>query len=255
MTKTFLVTGGTGKLGALVVGLLKASGHEVRVASRRSGDGLFTVDWKTGDGLAGAVTGVDVIVHCASAFGDVELDRKLVAAAVKAGVPHLLYISIVGVDRIPFKYYRTKIDAEKVIESSGVPYTILRTTQFHDLIRVLLAVTARLPLMFIPSLSFQPLDVSEVATRFAELAVGPPAGHVPDLGGPAVRSLKEMARRYLKATGRRRLIVPFRLPGKAFRAFRAGYHHTPDHPDGRITFEDYLAERPDNKALSYREQR
>src|SRR5262245_37073518 len=108
MAKTILVTGGTGKLGSLVAGLLRADGHEVRVASRGSGPGLFTVDWKTGEGLAAAVAGVDVIVHCAAAFNDIAPDRALVAAAAKAAVPHLLYISIVGVDKIPFRYYATK---------------------------------------------------------------------------------------------------------------------------------------------------
>jgi uncharacterized protein YbjT (DUF2867 family) len=252
MAKTFLVTGGTGNLGALVVALLRQGGHDVRVASRGSGAGLFTVDWKTGDGLAGAVAGVDVVVHCAAAFGDVELDRKLAAAAVAAKVPHLLYISIVGVDRIPFKYYATKLAAEQVIEQSGVPYTILRTTQFHDLIRVVLAVLAKSPLMLVPDLAFQPLDVSEVAERFADLAVRPPAGHVPVMGGPQVRPLTDLARGYLKATGRRRWIVPFRLPGKAFRAFRAGYHHAPDHADGKITFEQHLEVFPAGKKISYR---
>jgi uncharacterized protein YbjT (DUF2867 family) len=252
MTKTILVTGGTGRLGALVVGLLEKAGHDVRVASRRRGAGLFTVDWKTGDGLAEAVTGADVVVHCATAFGDVELDRRLAAASAAANVPHLLYISIVGVDKVPFKYYRTKFAAEQIIEQSGVPYTILRTTQFHDLIRVVLAVSGRLPLMFVPGFAFQPIDVSEVAERFAGLAVGPPAGRVPDMGGPFVQPTKDMARTYLKAAGRRRLIVPFRLPGKAFRAFRAGWHHTPDHADGRVTFAEYLATYPDTRALSYR---
>jgi uncharacterized protein YbjT (DUF2867 family) len=250
MTKTILVTGGTGRLGALVAGLLRRDGHDVRVASRSKGDGLFTVDWKTGDGLAAAVTGVDVIVHCASAFGDTGLDRELVAAA--ADVPHLVYISIVGVDRIPFRYYRTKLAAERVIERSGVPYTILRTTQFHDLIRVVFAASARLPLMFVPGLAFQPVDVSEVAERLVRLAVGPPAGHVPVMGGPLVQSAEDLARTYLRVTGCRRVVVPVRLPGKAFRAFRAGCHHVPDHADGRITFAQYLAAHPDAGTLSYR---
>lgn len=252
MTKTILVTGGTGKLGALVVGILRDAGHDVRVASRRSGAGLSTVDWKTGDGLAAAVAGVDVIVHCASSYRDVEMDRKLAAAAAAAKVPHLLYISIVGVDRIPFGYYRVKLAAEQLIVKSGVPYTILRTTQFHDLIRFIFAVAAKVPpLMFVPDAGFQPLDVSEVAERLAALALEAPAGRVPDMGGPRAYSAKEMAKMYLKATGRRRLIVPVRLPGKAFRAFRAGYHHTPEHADGRITFAEYLASHSD-RTVSYR---
>jgi uncharacterized protein YbjT (DUF2867 family) len=184
MTKTFLVTGGTGRLGALVVGLLRRDTHDVRVASRRQGAGLSTVDWKTGGGLAAAVAGVDAIVHCATALRSADLDRRLVAAAATADVPHLLYISIVGVDKVPLGFYATKLAAEQVIEQSGLPYTILRTTQFHDLIRLVLAASARMPLMFVPGLSFQPVDVSEVAERLASLAAGAPAGRVPDMGGP-----------------------------------------------------------------------
>lgn len=255
MRKTFLVTGGTGRLGALVVGRLRQAGHEVRVVSRRTGPRLFTVDWKTGAGLTAALDGVDVVVHCASAPGSVDMDRRLVKAAADAHVSHLLYISIVGVDRNPLRYYRTKLTAERIVEQSGVPYTILRATQFHDLIRMLLATLARIPLMPVPDLSFQPVDVSEVADRFADLAMAEPAGRVADMGGPQVLRLTDMARAYLEATGRRRPIVPFRLPGKVFGAFRAGYHRAPDHADGRITFADHLATHSDERTASDRGRR
>lgn len=255
MTKTFLVTGGTGRLGALVVDRLWQAGHDVRVVSRGTGPKLFTVDWKTGAGLTTALDGVDVVVHCASASGDVDMDRKLAKAAADAHVSHLLYISIVGVDRIPFRYYRIKLAAERVVEQSGVPYTILRATQFHDLLRSVLATLARIPVMLVPDLSFQPVDVSEVADRFADLAMADPAGRAADMGGPEVLKVKDMARTYLKATGRRRPIVPFRLPGKVFGAFRVGYHQAPDHADGRITFAGYLAAHSDNRTTSVRAQR
>jgi uncharacterized protein YbjT (DUF2867 family) len=255
MTKTFLVTGGTGKLGALVVRLLRQAGDEVRVASRRTGDGLATVDWKTGAGLGDALSGVDVVVHCAYQARGADLERKLVAAAKQAGVRHLVYISIVGVDKIPFFFYQAKLEAEHVFEQSGVPYTILRATQFHDLIRVLLAGMAKSPVMFLPSLRFQPIDTSEVAGRLAELAMGPPAGRVADLAGPKTYSLRELARIYLKATGRRRPIVSFSLPGTAFRTYKAGFNLAPENATGKIDFEDYLAAHPDQKTVSYRGQR
>jgi uncharacterized protein YbjT (DUF2867 family) len=252
MTKTILVTGGTGQLGGHVVRLLRQAGHDVRVASRRTGPDLATVNWKTGAGLAEAVAGVDAIAHCAGAYLDVEIDRMLAAAALKAGVPHLLYISIVGIDRVPFRYYRSKLAAERIIEQSGVPFTILRATQFHDLVRVLFAGAAKLPLMFVPAFSFQPVDAGEVAERLAELVVEPPAGHVPDLAGPLVQSAHELAGMYLRATGRRRLIVPVRFPGNIFRQFRAGGNLAPDRAVGTVTFAGYLAVHPNRKALSYR---
>lgn len=255
MTKTFLVTGGTGKLGALVVRLLRQSGDEVRVASRRTGEGLATVDWKTGAGLGATLSGVDVVVHCAYQARGTDMEQKLVAAAKQAGVRHLVYISIVGVDQIPFFFYQAKFEAEQVFERSGVPYTILRATQFHDLVRVVLAGLARSPVMFLPSLRFQPIEVGEVAERLAELAMGSPVGRVPDMGGPKAYSLRELARIYLKATGRRRPMVSFSLPGKAFRAYKAGYNLAPGNATGKIDFEDYLAAHPDQKTVSYRGQR
>lgn len=93
-----------------------------------------------------------------------------------------MHISIVGVDRVPLDFCRSRLAAEWVIENSGLPWTILRTTQFHDLIRFLLAALARLPVMFVPDFSFQPIDVREVAGRLVEIATGAPAGHVPDTG-------------------------------------------------------------------------
>ena len=255
MTKTFLVTGGTGRLGALVVDRLRRAGHGVRVTSRRTGPDLFTVDWKTGAGLAAALDGVDVVVHCAASFRDVDMDRGLAKAAADAHVSHLLYISIVGVDRIPIKYYRLKLAAEQIVEQSSVPYTILRATQFHELVRSALAVLARVPVMLVPDVSFQSVDVSEVADRLAGLAMAQPAGRVADMGGPEIAKLTDMAREYLRSTGRRRLVVPLRLPGKAFGGLRAGYHQAPDHADGRITFAGYLAAHSDNQSASDRKRR
>jgi uncharacterized protein YbjT (DUF2867 family) len=251
MTKTILVTGGTGTLGVHVVRLLREAGQEVRVGSRRTGDGMATIDWKTGEGLDAAVSGVDAIVHCAGAFKDNDVDRKILAAA---GDTHLLYVSIVGVDKVPFAYYRKKFDSEQLIEKSGVPHTILRATQFHDLLRMLFAGAARSPLMPVPGFSFQPIDVREVAARLTELALGDPAGRVRDIGGPEIRHARELAKMYLESVGRKRVIVPVRLPGAAFRAYRAGGHWTPDNR-ARITFEQYLAEQRNLSSVSYRGQR
>src|SRR3990172_2973042 len=144
---TILVTGGSGGLGSELVPRL-AAGHTVRILSRRPRPPSATTEWAqgelaTGEGLAEAVAGVDMIVHAASSpFGktrqvDVEGIRRLLPAAAPA-TPHLFYISIVGVDRIPFPYYRAKLAAEKLVEEPAVPYTILRATQFHTLIDRLL---------------------------------------------------------------------------------------------------------------------
>ncbi len=181
-------------------------------------------------------------MHCATTpRGDDEAAGHLIDAARRAGVAHLVYISIVGVDRVPLGYYTIKHKVERMIEESGLGWTVLRTTQFHDLVRGLLRTSAKLPVLLVPAgVSVQPVDAAEVADRLAELAAGPPAGRVPDLGGPEVRTLPDLARAYLRATGRRRPVLPVPLAGKAYAGFRRGLHLTPDRALGKTTFEDFL---------------
>ncbi|MCX4702337.1 SDR family oxidoreductase [Streptomyces sp. NBC_01373] len=240
---TTLVTGGSGTLGRLVTERLRAGGHEVRVLSRHTQP--YAVDLREGGaGLDAAVAGVDTIVHCASTprGGDEQAAAHLIAAARRAGVGHLAYISIVGVDRVPLGYYRTKLAVEKQVEESGLGWTVLRTTQFHDLLVQVFQVLAKGPVVPLPAgVRDQPIEVAEVAGRLAELAAGAPAGRVEDMGGPEVRSLESLARAYLRAAGRKRAVVNVPLAGKAYRGFRAGGHLTPERAVGKGTFEDYLA--------------
>ncbi|MEV3859670.1 NAD(P)H-binding protein [Streptomyces sp. NPDC050095] len=242
---TILVTGGTGTLGRHVTERLRAGGHEVRVLSRHAEP--YAVDLREGGpALDRAVRDVDVIVHCASTprGGDERAARNLIEAARAAQVPHLVYISIVGVDEVPYGYYRAKHAVEKLVEESGLGWTVLRTTQFHDLVVQVLDAFAKLPVLLLPAgVSDQPLDVTEVADRLAELALGSPAGRVPDMGGPEVRAFDDLARAYLRATGRRRPVVNVRLAGKAYGAFRAGGHLAPERAVGTGTFEEHLARR------------
>jgi uncharacterized protein YbjT (DUF2867 family) len=271
-----LVTGGTGALGRVVVRRLLDAGQPVRVMSRRArpedaGErygwgadeagrpcGWATADLRTGQGAAEAVAGADVIVHCAT---DVRREVEVAGAVVGAAKategtgPHLVYVSIVGVDRVPYAYYRRKLAAERLIEQSGLPYSILRATQFHDLVRVVFAVAAKSPVMPVPATRCQPVDVREVAARLTELALGDPVGRAPDFGGPRVRDPRDLAGAYLAAAGQRRAVVPVRLPGTVFRAFREGGHLAPDQAVGEIGFEQYLAEHPAPRSTSYRSGR
>jgi uncharacterized protein YbjT (DUF2867 family) len=246
-----LVTGGTGFLGRRLVPLLEE--HDVRVLTRRadaelpSGVAAVRGDLRTGDGLAKAAAGVDVVLHCASSpfrrtrDTDVAGTERLVRSV--DGAPHLVYISIVGVDRHPFPYYRAKLQAEAVVESSGLPWTILRATQFHDLIAEFIRRTQRLPITFVPrGFVFQPVDTGEVAARMAGIASGPPLGHAPDMGGPEVRALDDLVRTFYEIRrGRRARIVRLPVPGRIGRAFRDGVHTCPDRADGTITWEQYFA--------------
>jgi uncharacterized protein YbjT (DUF2867 family) len=241
---TILVTGGTGTLGRHVAERLRTGGHEVRVLSRHARP--YAVDLREGgSGLDEAVAGVDTIVHCATSSrgGDEEAARNLIAAARRAGVGHLAYISIVGVDRVPFGYYKSKLAVERLVEDSGIGWTVLRATQFHDLVLTVLQGMAKLPVLLLPArVKDQPVDVTEVADRLAELARGAPAGRVDDMGGPEVRTFDSLARAYLKATGRRAVVkVPLR--GAAYDAFREGGHLAPERAVGRGTFDEYLTKR------------
>lgn len=249
---TILVTGGTGTLGRAVVDQLGQAGHGVRVLSRRPpADPDSEVEWVTGDlrsgaGLDGAVRDVATILHCATDGrrpGNDLLGTRLLLEAVRAaGRPPLVYVSIVGVDRIPLPYYRVKLEVEQLVAASGLPWTILRATQFHNLVATVLRVVARPPVMVVPGdMSVQPVDVRDVAARLIELAPVPAAGRVPDFGGPQVQTFPELAQAYLRATGQRRRVLPVRLPGAIARAFRRGEHLAPDHADGRRTFEEFLA--------------
>ena len=249
-----LVTGGTGVLGRHLVQRLDGRA-EVSVLTRRAADrpGLVQGDLNTGAGLEVALDGVDVVAHCASAadylrpMRDVEQTRHLLSAA-SARRPHMVYISIVGVDRIPFGYYRAKLASERLIEESGLPWTTLRTTQFHDLALLFLVLATRGPVAITArGLRGQPVDVGEVAGRMADLVVGEPAGRVPDLGGPEVLDGEAIVRRFLRLTRRRKPVVRLPLPGKTGAAFRAGHHIVTDGDRGTRTFDDYLAAaiRPD----------
>jgi uncharacterized protein YbjT (DUF2867 family) len=263
-TTRILVTGGTGTLGRLVVPRLRDDGHTVRVLSRggrEAGDGIepVTGDLDTGEGIDAAVEGVEVVVHCAGTTkGDEVKTRSLVRAGSRAGVRHMVYISVVGTDRVPvvsgvdramFGYFASKRAAEEVVADSGLPWTTLRATQFHQSFLALARQMARLPVVPVAAgFRFQPVDAGEVAERLAELALGAPAGLVPDLAGPRVLGMDALVREYLRASGRRRPVLPVRLPGRAARAVRAGANLAPDRAVGRRTWEEFLADQVAGRA-------
>ena len=244
----FLVTGGSGSLGRRVVDRLRGAGNEVRVLSHSGRPGTVKGDLLTGEGLERAVGGVGTIVHCASSpvrrsrGTDVGGTEKLLRAAERAGVSHVVYVSIVGVDRDPhYFYYRVKRDTERVIERSAVPWTILRATQFHEFVLGNIRFLNRGPFAFVPrGFLVQPIDIGEVADRLAELALSEPEGRAPDIGGPEMRTFADLARSYLEIAGKGGRVVEVSVPGKTARAFRAGAHACPENRYGEVRWEDYL---------------
>ena len=256
MNSPILVTGGTGTLGRQVVSRLRDAGRDVRVMSRHphaATDGVefVTGDLNSGDGVAAALDGVATIVHCAgSSKGDGDKARTLMGAASGAGIEHVVYISVVGAERVPvssgvdramFGYFASKRDGEVAIESSGVPWTTLRASQFYELLLIVSRALAKLPAIPVPSgVRFQPVDSGEVAARLVELALGKPAGLVPDIAGPRVYGMDELLLSYLHATHKNRALIPMPLPGNAARAIRAGANLAPDRAVGRRTWEEFL---------------
>ncbi|MTJ63089.1 SDR family oxidoreductase, partial [Nocardia seriolae] len=220
MAQTVLVTGGTGTLGKLVTPLLREAGVSVRVLSRtarEARDGIEYVagDLQTGVGVGAAVAGVDTVLHLAGTNkGDGQKAQALVDGIQAAGVfPHLVFISVVGAERVPVEsaidrqtmaYMASKRDAELVVENSGLPWTTLRATQFHDLLFTMVSALGRMPVVPVVDFRFQPIEAAEVAARLVELTLGEPAGYVAEIGGPKIYTMKELERSYLAATGRRR---------------------------------------------------
>jgi uncharacterized protein YbjT (DUF2867 family) len=220
--------------------------------SRRAAPADSATEWaqadiESGAGLSAALAGVDVVVHAASSPAkhtrqiDVEGTRRLLQAARAADVAHFAYISIVGIDRIPYAYYRHKRAAEALVTESSLPWSILRATQFHTLIDSTLRRADRRPLLLLPTdLQFQPIDVGEAAERMAEAVAAGPAGRLPDIGGPEVLTLGEMARDWMRARGRQRRMVYLPMPGGFAAALRQGHNTSPSQRYGRITWADWL---------------
>lgn len=259
-----LVTGGTGNLGRVIVRLLPERGHEVRVMSRRSRPEATPaeIEWAeadilTGSGVEASLEGIDAVIHAASdarnpATVDVDGTRKLISAAQAVGIQHIAYISIVGIDSIDYGYYRSKLAAERLIEESDVPYSILRATQFHSLINSMISAAARLPLVMpLPTnFKFQSVLEYEVAEKLAKIIESGPGGRSPDFGGPEVLSLREMAETWMEINHSKKWLLGLPIPGNVANAFRAGLNTCPDEPRGRMTWRDWLVRRAANREQS-----
>jgi uncharacterized protein YbjT (DUF2867 family) len=258
---TVLITGGTGDLGSKLVERFVSQGETVRVLSRRPRPKGASTEWaqgdtETGEGLDTAVSGADVVVHAATGGGtrpkaDVPGTLNLLEACKEAGTPHFFFISIVGIEKIPLGYYKAKLECERLIEESGVPWSNLRATQFHQLMdgflrNGMLPALGRIPFVrLVPkAFKFQPIETDEVADRMVADAAKGPSGRLPDIGGPEVLTLGDMASAWRRSTGDGKPIVNLPLvAGGVATAFRAGFNCTPEHADGKVTWEQWLARK------------
>jgi uncharacterized protein YbjT (DUF2867 family) len=251
-----LVTGATGTLGTALRPRLTAAGHAVQAASRSPpNESEESVNWIELDltedsDIKSALENIDVVIHTATApQGDIEAvdvqgTKRLLEAAEVAGVEHLVYPSIVGVDDIPFSYYEHKAVAETAVEESDVPTTIVRSTQFHSFVAELLDFVAKFPVWPLPTnMQIQPIAVSEVAEIIVDYATLTANGRTDPVGGPEIHSVREIAQAYRDTRGLRRPIIRVPVPGGTVSAFRAGYATCPDHRAGVLTWEEWLAQR------------
>ncbi len=250
-----LVTGAAGVLGRSLLGRPAAAGYTLRGMGR--GATVEGIEWTradlaTGEGLDAAVREVHTIIHAASSPTadteriDVQGTMRLLEAARRAGVRHFIYVSIVGIDRIPFAYYRHKLAAEREVEAGRVPWTVVRGTQFHDLVDTLFAGMMKLPVGFLPKdFRSQPVHVDDFADALWTHVAAPPARRAPEVGGPEVLRFGDMIHPWMAAHGIRKPVLNLPLPGGLAAAFRQGKATTPDRAVGTLTWRDWLARKYD----------
>jgi uncharacterized protein YbjT (DUF2867 family) len=243
-----LVTGGTGRLGQRLVAPLQAAGHRVKLMSRRgAGPGGVRGDLATGRDLPQAVAGAEVVIHAASDPRgnpwevDVAGTRRLTQAVDRERLRHLVYVSIVGVDKIPYSYYRAKFSAEQVLLASGLPVTLLRVTQFHEFVDYMLESARKGPVLPVPmSWLAQPVDIGEVAEYVVSVAGGAPSGEVVEFGGPEELTAAELARMWTAAREPGTRVVATPVPGRLSTAFRDGAALPTTGARGRRTYLEHL---------------
>jgi uncharacterized protein YbjT (DUF2867 family) len=206
-----VVIGGTGLIGSKTVAILRQGGHEVVAASPQSG-----INTISGEGVKEAVAGAQVVIDLANSpsFEDKAVleffqtsGRNLLAAEAAAGVRHHVALSIVGTDRSDNGYFRAKVAQENLIKNSGIPYTIVRSTQFLEFLRGIADSSADGNKVRISPGLFQPIAANDVATIVAEVALAPPRGGIVEIAGPERAPFNEIVAHYLKAVGDPREVV------------------------------------------------
>ncbi|CAN5214456.1 NAD(P)H-binding protein [soil metagenome] len=259
-----LVIGGSGVLGSAVVkelrekqvNYLTGSRHQIKTDAYSTVNQATDIPWQpvdliTGEGLQASLAGVDTVLHLASGQGkighepfEIAITRNLLKAVKQSNVRHLIHISIVGVDKIPYAYYKAKLDTEALIRDSQVPYTILRATQFHDFVDFNLSKLLSLPIGFVPKkLRLQPIHLDAVVQKLYQLAQAGSQNTILNLGGPQVYEVGTLARIWMQYRRMSKPILPIPIVGSLMHAIAQGNATCPEKAIGSKTWEDYLAKR------------
>jgi uncharacterized protein YbjT (DUF2867 family) len=187
-------------------------------------------------------------VHAASdtrRFGRTDVQQTTNLLRVVGGTRHLLYISIVGIDRVPYRYYRNKLVCEHEIERSNIAYTILRATQFHELVAMVLGAVERMGVAALPlDFKFQPAAAIDVASNVADLLEGPAIGRATDFGGPEVLTARELAEAWRARRGSPRFLAHLPIPGRVAAGFRHGLNTCPEHSSGQQRWGQFVDALP-----------
>lgn len=240
------VIGGTGTVGRLIASELRAAGGTVRVLSRHSPE--YPVDLTTGRGLSEALSGCNVVIDASNGSPRrpepviVEGSRRLVEAAAEVGASRVIGVSIVGIENVPTRYYKAKLAQEQIVADSGVPSTIVRSTQFYELLATVFAALARLRLSPRSDARLQPVAAAEVARVIADVARDPEPPERVDIAGPEVADVTQLASLWQKRRGRRLVPAPVPLGPRLWRPLRDGAL-TCARPDfrGETSFETWLS--------------
>ena len=239
------IAGGTGTVGRHVVSIAKDRGHQVVSLSRADG-----VDLVTGRGLDDALRGVDTVIDVSgiqtrSTKKAVDFftnsTQNLLAAEKKAGARHHIALSIVGIDKATSGLYAGKLVQEDTVRHGGVPWTLLRSTQFHEFVPMTVGIASLGPLVLVPQMRTQPVAAREVAEALVDAADAGPRGSVADLGGPRAEELDDLVRAYLQKSRKRKQIAKLFIPGSMGKAMRSGdLIPKPGAAVGRQTFQEWL---------------
>ncbi len=250
-----LVTGGNVNLGKHVVEVLLKKGLETAVLTTKTNNAsqnevqFFTGNLFENIGLKEAAENVEVIIHCASnprSFLETDIigTTNLLNAVDRNSIKHFIYISIVGIDKSDYPYYQGKFEVENIIANSGIPFTILRTTQFHDfvlnMIKTLDQSEASDSIKIPSGLRFQSVAIKEVAELLVSLSLEESKGLIEDFGGPEILHLEEMTKSYLEAIKSNKLIKLEKSEDIRHKLFTTGVNLCPENHSGKQTWKEYL---------------